>query len=313
MRLPSPAMVVASVALGVALSGTGYAAVKLTKNSVGATQIRTAAVRSSEVKDRSLRARDFARGQLPRGATGVAGAIGPTGPAGPAGPAGATGPSALEVVVPAARATLPGDDAQTVPDNTAVKLALTTESYDTAGMHSGGTFTAPRTGLYLVEGFARWFHNTSGVRQIVVHAGSDYASETTMQATTPVLAPTTTSVSAVVKLVQGQTAQLEVQQSSGGSVPIIGAGGLDDVPGEDRLRVVAGRFGGRRLTAPPGRGTRPTSDRVREALFSILGPLEDERRARPLRGVGRARHRGALARRPAGGVRRAATRARRRR
>ena len=37
------------------------------------------------------------------------------------------------------------------------------------------------------------------------------------------------------------------------------------------MRVVAGRFGGRRLTAPPGQGTRPTSDRVREALFSILG------------------------------------------
>ena len=36
------------------------------------------------------------------------------------------------------------------------------------------------------------------------------------------------------------------------------------------MRVVAGRFGGRRLSAPPGRGTRPTSDRVREALFSIL-------------------------------------------
>ncbi len=42
------------------------------------------------------------------------------------------------------------------------------------------------------------------------------------------------------------------------------------------MRVIAGRFGGRRLAAPPGRGTRPTSDRVREALFSILGPLDDE-------------------------------------
>jgi 16S rRNA (guanine966-N2)-methyltransferase len=39
------------------------------------------------------------------------------------------------------------------------------------------------------------------------------------------------------------------------------------------LRVVAGHLRGRRLTAPPGRGTRPTSDRVREAVFSILGPL----------------------------------------
>jgi len=40
------------------------------------------------------------------------------------------------------------------------------------------------------------------------------------------------------------------------------------------VRVVAGRFGGRRLTAPGGRGTRPTSDRVREALFAILGDVE---------------------------------------
>jgi 16S rRNA (guanine966-N2)-methyltransferase len=35
---------------------------------------------------------------------------------------------------------------------------------------------------------------------------------------------------------------------------------------------VAGQFGGRRLQAPAGRSTRPTSDRVREALFSIIGP-----------------------------------------
>ena len=37
------------------------------------------------------------------------------------------------------------------------------------------------------------------------------------------------------------------------------------------MRVVAGRFGGRSLAAPRGSSTRPTSDRVREALFSILG------------------------------------------
>ncbi len=43
------------------------------------------------------------------------------------------------------------------------------------------------------------------------------------------------------------------------------------------MRIVGGRFGGRRLAAPPGRGTRPTSDRVREAVFSILGPLDGAR------------------------------------
>ena len=38
------------------------------------------------------------------------------------------------------------------------------------------------------------------------------------------------------------------------------------------MRIVAGRFKGRRLVAPRGTATRPTSDRVREALFSVLGP-----------------------------------------
>ena len=44
------------------------------------------------------------------------------------------------------------------------------------------------------------------------------------------------------------------------------------------MRVVAGAFGGLRLVAPRGRATRPTSDRVREALFSILaGSVLDAR------------------------------------
>lgn len=225
MRLPSPAMVVACVALVVALSGTGYAAVKLTKNSVGATQIRPAAVRSSEVKDRSLRARDFARGQLPRGATGAAGAIGPAGPAGPGGATGATGPSALDVVVPAARATRPlAGPAQTIPSSSATKLDLTTEQYDTEALHSAGTFTAPQDGIYLVEGFARWAIDATGSRQIAVAVGGEYASDTTVPAASG-FSPTTTSVSAVVKLAQGQTAQLQVQQNSGGSRDVFGAAG----------------------------------------------------------------------------------------
>jgi 16S rRNA (guanine966-N2)-methyltransferase len=42
------------------------------------------------------------------------------------------------------------------------------------------------------------------------------------------------------------------------------------------MRVVAGEFRGRRI-AGPGRGdsVRPTADRVREALFSVLGALDD--------------------------------------
>ncbi|GEB61424.1 16S rRNA (guanine(966)-N(2))-methyltransferase RsmD [Streptomyces gardneri] len=46
-------------------------------------------------------------------------------------------------------------------------------------------------------------------------------------------------------------------------------------------RVIAGTAGGRRLAVPPGNGTRPTSDRAREGLFStweaFLGSLEGTR------------------------------------
>lgn len=36
------------------------------------------------------------------------------------------------------------------------------------------------------------------------------------------------------------------------------------------MRVVSGRWRGRALIAPPGESTRPTSDRAREAIFSML-------------------------------------------
>jgi hypothetical protein len=75
---PSPALVLAAVALFVALGGTGYAVTRLPKNSVTTYQ----------VKDFSLLARDFKRGQLPAGPVGPQGPAGAQGPAGPAGPAG---------------------------------------------------------------------------------------------------------------------------------------------------------------------------------------------------------------------------------
>jgi 16S rRNA (guanine966-N2)-methyltransferase len=40
------------------------------------------------------------------------------------------------------------------------------------------------------------------------------------------------------------------------------------------MRIIAGSRKGHRIAAPKGGGTRPTGDRVREALFSMLGPIE---------------------------------------
>lgn len=79
------ANVTASLALFIALGGASYAAVQLPRNSVGSAQIRTGAVSSTEVKDRSLRLRDIS----PTTRTQLSGKQGPQGPAGPAGATGA--------------------------------------------------------------------------------------------------------------------------------------------------------------------------------------------------------------------------------
>jgi hypothetical protein len=53
-RLPSPAMVVACIALAVALGGTSYAAIKLPRNSVGTNQLQSNAVVASKLSARSV-------------------------------------------------------------------------------------------------------------------------------------------------------------------------------------------------------------------------------------------------------------------
>jgi hypothetical protein len=85
------AHVISLIALFVALGGTGYAAVKLPKNSVGASQIKTGGVGSSEVKNGSLKKADFKNSDLPagpQGPQGPAGANGTNGTNGAPGPAG---------------------------------------------------------------------------------------------------------------------------------------------------------------------------------------------------------------------------------
>jgi hypothetical protein len=64
---PSPALVVAVLALIIASAGTSYAAVKLPANSVGTKQLKANAVVSSKVKDGTLTTKDFKAGQVPKG------------------------------------------------------------------------------------------------------------------------------------------------------------------------------------------------------------------------------------------------------
>jgi hypothetical protein len=89
LHLPSPAMGVALLALFVAMGGTGYAALKLPKNSVTTKQLRKGAVKGSDiaanavtggkVKAGSLTGADFKSGALPQGARGPQGTAGAAG------------------------------------------------------------------------------------------------------------------------------------------------------------------------------------------------------------------------------------------
>jgi hypothetical protein len=97
-RAPSPAMLVALLALFVALGGSSYAAVKLGKNSVGTRQLKKNSVTSPKVKPRSLLVSDFKKSQRSR----LRGPQGPQGPAGANGQPGSSAASMLTGRVPAA-------------------------------------------------------------------------------------------------------------------------------------------------------------------------------------------------------------------
>jgi hypothetical protein len=175
MRRPSPALVVAVIALIVAMSGTSYAVTQLPRNSVGAKQlkrnavtavkikknavtaakIRNNAVTGAKVKDGSLSSRDFAAGTLLQGPKGDTGATGPSGPS----------VSAWSLGIPTGGATIPA-----VPANVIV-AAL--------GSDASGSGTYPRTGTLTVNRPSRLTINGSVTINLVdtlTTPAADYAS-----------------------------------------------------------------------------------------------------------------------------------------
>jgi hypothetical protein len=90
VRRPSPALIVSTIALIVALGGTSYAALTLPQNSVGTRQLRNGAVTLTKIAAKARSALAGARGVT--GATGSRGPQGPQGNSGPSGPQGNAGP-----------------------------------------------------------------------------------------------------------------------------------------------------------------------------------------------------------------------------
>ena len=172
---PSAALVVACLALVVALSGTGYAAVVLPRNSVGTIHLKKGAVTSPKVRDKSLRLLDFApteRLKL-KGATGNAGPPGPKGDKGdrgdpgPQGPAGLTGlervtassccnsnsSQAVTASCPAGKKVVGGGGFATTAPATVV-LFRSEPLADLSGWQAAGKETVSTTGTWGVGAFA---------------------------------------------------------------------------------------------------------------------------------------------------------------
>jgi hypothetical protein len=216
------------LALFIALGGTSVAAVGLAKNSVGAKQLKQGAVRSAEVRDRSLLAKDFKRGQLPRGPAG------PAGPQGPAGPAGPVGPSQV-AQLPAARVRRT-TDTQVIPDagaggmGGAVEVRFddpTSEQYDIGDMFDPAAPTVlrvPVSGTYVITGAVRWATNATGVRNLYLHGPTSMTGQGGIRASSSVPAVTgdTTrqSVATTERLNAGDTVFLSVSQTSGADLAL---------------------------------------------------------------------------------------------
>jgi len=65
ISLPTPSMAVACLALGVALGGTSYAAVKIPPDSVGRSAIREGAIGTAQIRDGSIAKKDLKKGVIP--------------------------------------------------------------------------------------------------------------------------------------------------------------------------------------------------------------------------------------------------------
>jgi hypothetical protein len=166
-RRPSAATAIAFTALVAAISSPAWAdpatgAVTAAAKKIKGTQIASNAITSAKVKDGTLLAKDFKKGQLPKGDAGAAGARGPAGANGAAGAAGAPGLKGDKgdkgdqgVPGPTVTASVQSNQGQTqgaIAGNPVIKLTSGGTTTST------GKITLPWEGRLMLNGFVDAFN-----------------------------------------------------------------------------------------------------------------------------------------------------------
>jgi hypothetical protein len=222
-RLPSPAMVVACIALIAAVGGSAIAdqavdvakraklinGKKIKKRSIAGNRLKRNTLNGTEINESKL-------GRVPRSSTATNATNAATAANAQNISDGIVTPSKF-AVLPAARVF--HSTTQSIPNDTLTTVAFNSEAFDTASLHSttgaNSRLTAPVTGIYSLTAAANWFVNPTGSRvaQIWQNGATILVGDSVVpnQDDDHVLAT-------LARLSAGDYVELRVAQTSGGSL-----------------------------------------------------------------------------------------------
>jgi hypothetical protein len=200
-KRPSPAMLVAIIALIFAVAGSSVAAI------------------NSLTKKQKSQTRKIAQSEIAKAAPGLSVANAAHAQQADGVPGGSIGPAELSKSIPAVHVTRTGTP-QALGGGVQTTLAFNSERYDTAGMHENTTdnsrLTAPIDGIYSVTAQIVWEPGTEAEHELFVRKNGS----PTIAETNDVTTGNAQSVATQVRLQAGDYVEAEAYQESGDGIDV---------------------------------------------------------------------------------------------